>query len=422
MTLARFHIPGPLLLLALFVACDRHHPLAPGIEAAAGGQAGPTVPAPSNTNAVAASKSRIDVSWRDNSTNETGFEVHRSTTGPSGAFTLLTTTGANITSSSDVGLSALTQYCYKVRAFKTTGASKSYSDFSNTACATTPGPPPGPSSTNATPQSSSAVGVTWVDNSTTEDGFRVERSPSNAGPWETAATTGANLTSYNDGGRVTEQAVCYRVTAFNAQGDSPASNVDCTTPPAAPTDLKATGVDGPAIDLAWTDHSAVEAAYRVERSDNGAAFTTVGYLSANTTSYHDIYVNARTTYSYQVRAYKDGGFSGYSTVTSAETGACVPTSSTEICDNGLDDDCDGLIDASDPDCPLVQDCPCGGGYICGYDGFCYPSCHDGWADGDETDVDCGGPSCSARCGVGQTCAVNADCASGICAGVCQPIP
>jgi hypothetical protein len=422
MTLRRFAFACPALLLSfIFSGCDHKQPTAPSLEAAS--SASPSAPsAPSNTNAVAVSKSQIDVSWRDNATNETGFEVDRSTTGPGGAFVVLTTTGANVTASGDGGLTALTQYCYKVRAFKTTGRNTSYSLFSTTACATTLGPPLAPSSANAVPLSSSAVTVTWLDNSGTEDGFRVERSASNAGPWETAATTGPNVTSYNDVGRASEQPVCYRVTAFNAQGDSPASNVDCTTPPAAPTDLKATGVDAPAVDLAWTDQSAVEDGYRVERSDNGAAFTTVGYLSANITSYRDIYVNAKTAYAYQVRAYKDGAFSGYSNVASAETGACVPTSSTEICDNGLDDDCDGLIDASDPDCPLVQDCPCGGGYTCSYDGFCYPSCHDGVKDGYETDVDCGAAGCGVGCGVGQTCSVDADCASGICAGVCQPIP
>src|SRR5205085_8774031 len=136
----------------------------------------------------------------------------------------------------------------KIRSIKTAASSPSYSTFSTTAWTTTPGPPPAPSSANATPLSSSAVSITWVDNAATEDGFRVQRSASSAGPWETAATTGPNVTSYSDGGRASEQSVCYRVTAFNAPGDSPTSNVDCTTPPAAPTDLKATGVDGPAVD------------------------------------------------------------------------------------------------------------------------------------------------------------------------------
>src|SRR5438045_3268277 len=78
-----------------------------------------------------------------------------------------------------------------------------------------------PSTANATPRSSSAVSITWVDNAATEDGVRVQRSASSAGPWETAATTGPNVTSYSDGGRASEQSVCYRVTAFNAPGDSP---------------------------------------------------------------------------------------------------------------------------------------------------------------------------------------------------------
>src|SRR5207244_4930510 len=109
-------------------------------------------------------------------------------------------------------------------------------------------------SVTATLHDSSTIYITRGNNAATEDGIRVERSASSAGPWETAARTGPNVTSYSDGGRATEQSVCYRVTAFNAQGDSPASNVDCTAPPAAPTDLKATGMGGPAVDLAWTDH------------------------------------------------------------------------------------------------------------------------------------------------------------------------
>jgi len=33
---------------------------------------------------------------------------------------------------------------------------------------------------------------------------------------------------------------------------------------------------------------------------------------------------------------------------------------TEICDDGLDNDCDGLVDAADPDCAVAPACPCFG--------------------------------------------------------------
>jgi Tol biopolymer transport system component len=101
--------------------------------------------APSGTSAVAASETRIDLSWQDNSTNETGFEVHRSRTdsGGSGTFALLASTGAGLASYSDDGLDPSTDYCYKVRAVRATASGTGYSEFSATACATTPAPPPG---------------------------------------------------------------------------------------------------------------------------------------------------------------------------------------------------------------------------------------------------------------------------------------
>ncbi|MFO0757190.1 MAG: hypothetical protein U0359_11915 [Byssovorax sp.] len=46
------------------------------------------------------------------------------------------------------------------------------------------------------------------------------------------------------------------------------------------------------------------------------------------------------------------------------------------------------------------------------------SCNDG-KNGGETDVDCGGPSCSVKCGNGKACASGSDCQSGACVdGVC----
>ena len=81
-----------------------------------------TVSAPSDVRALSASESRIDLSWQDRSTNETGFEIHRSTSGATGSYTLLSGTAAQAVSWTDSGLNPSTGYCYKVRAVRTVGA------------------------------------------------------------------------------------------------------------------------------------------------------------------------------------------------------------------------------------------------------------------------------------------------------------
>ena len=240
--------------------------------------------------------------------------------------------------------------------------------------------------------------MSWVDNSTNESGFRVERSLNAGSTWTNAVTVGSNVASSQDPGRSNEQQVCYRVVAFNAGGDSPPSNADCTAPPAAPTELTATAeADQPAIDLAWKDNSAVEDGYEVLRDDGIFGRWLVANLPANTTSYRDASVGNNTTYEYHVRAKKDGGFSDRSEVASAEcVAADCPTS------------CNGNLDCGDL------------GFICGPDHLCVPHCGDGVQNGGESDVDCGGDECAARCVSGETCSVPGDCASGICYhGICQ---
>src|SRR5438876_3005549 len=136
--LHRLSLAG-LLLLVAFVGLDMTRP----VEFSASAASQPAAPnPPSNTHVVAVSDSRIDVSWQDNSANESGFEVHRSADGVNGVFTLVATTTAGVTARSDTGLNPSTQYCYKVRAFKTADGRTRYSGFSNTACATTLPPPP----------------------------------------------------------------------------------------------------------------------------------------------------------------------------------------------------------------------------------------------------------------------------------------
>jgi len=89
----------------------------------------PSVPvAPSNLVATAISTSQINLAFQDNSTNETGFVIERSSDG--NTFSPLATTAANITTYTDAGLVAGTTYYYRVKATNAQGDS-TYSNISN---------------------------------------------------------------------------------------------------------------------------------------------------------------------------------------------------------------------------------------------------------------------------------------------------
>lgn len=95
-----------------------------------------TPAAPSSLSANATSASQINLSWSDNANNETGFKLERKT-GSGGTWSQIATPGANTTSYSSTGLSASTQFFFRVRA--TNGAGDS--GYSNEANATTQAPP-----------------------------------------------------------------------------------------------------------------------------------------------------------------------------------------------------------------------------------------------------------------------------------------
>jgi len=90
----------------------------------------PVVPnAPTSLTATAQKKLRIQLAWKDNANNETGFKVERSVGGVT--WTEIATLGANVTSYSSTGLTAGTTYSYRVRAYNAAGNSA----YSNTASA-----------------------------------------------------------------------------------------------------------------------------------------------------------------------------------------------------------------------------------------------------------------------------------------------
>jgi subtilisin family serine protease len=92
----------------------------------------PPPEAPTTLAATALSKSRINLSWTDNSNIETSFRIDRKV--GSGSFLPYAEVGANVTAWSDTGLTSNTTYSYRVYARNEAGNSL----FSNVASAKTP--------------------------------------------------------------------------------------------------------------------------------------------------------------------------------------------------------------------------------------------------------------------------------------------
>src|SRR5205823_5850556 len=90
--------------------------------------------------AAAISSNQVQLAWTDNATNETSYEVQRSSDGVNFGVSF-GSMAANSTSMTDTALNPSTTYYYRVRCLNSSGAS----GYSNIASATTPGtssPPP----------------------------------------------------------------------------------------------------------------------------------------------------------------------------------------------------------------------------------------------------------------------------------------
>jgi fibronectin type 3 domain-containing protein len=122
------------------------------------------------------------------------------------------------TSYTDVGLANGTTYFYVVTAVNAIGESAN----SNQASATPQGPP---TALTATAVSNSQINLAWIDNSTNEDGFKIERCQGNGcTSFVQTAQVGASVTTYSNTGLASLTTYVYRVRAFNSLGNSAYSN------------------------------------------------------------------------------------------------------------------------------------------------------------------------------------------------------
>ncbi|MBK8050345.1 MAG: multicopper oxidase domain-containing protein [Anaerolineales bacterium] len=286
-----------------------------------------------------------DLTWADNSLNETGFTIQRAAD-PNFTTDLVTfeaSPGATSFTDPTIG-NALVLY-YRVFASNLVGDSVSYlapsigfptaampSDFSETVTlARLPGDPTG---LVATAISGSRIDLVWNDVAL-EQSYRIERALVTDGiPGAFSALVGvaADVTTFSDVTVSPNTTYAYQVVAVNTNGDSAPSNIaTATTPipiPATPANLTASALSPFQVDLAWVDLATDEDGFRVERAlvTGGVpeAFTVLATLGLDVAAYSDTAVTPGMSYAYRVVAFNGFGDSMPSNVATATTPVPVP--------------------------------------------------------------------------------------------------
>jgi len=340
--------------------------------------------APTNLSATAVSATQINLTWTDNSNNETSFKIERKT-GSGGTYVQIATTGASAEFFSNTGLTAGTTYFYRVRASNSSGNSA----YTNQASASTPAPdtiaPTTPTGLTATAVSPAQVDLSWTPSTDNVGvtGYYVEQCRG-------AGCTGFSLVQFIDNTApitfpahifiptpLPSTSNSFRVRAADAAGNFSAyssvtsvttpNGIPGATPPTVPSAVTATATRPDQINLQWL--SSTDAGDSRCPHDGGGGSSTVGYLvercqGANCGSFAaiqssdatplfgsqtcsvspgiqnatDFGLSASSSYSYRMRALtSDGRLSAYSNVVTATTPATqdltpptAPTSLTAI--------------------------------------------------------------------------------------------
>jgi hypothetical protein len=297
---------------------------------------GPVPAAPSNLSGAAdSSRSRVVLTWTDNSAAELEHRIERRPFENNG-WILVGTTGPDVLTFTDTTAVPEQHYYYRVYACNDSGCSRPSAE----ALVSTLTPPASPAAATATPFSGTIVDVRWADSSSNEQYFELaRRSRSAGGAWGSfvilTARPTPNSTSFRDTGLSAGTTYQYWVRACNSGGCSaPDTTNEVTTPtlPAAPTGFSATPVSPTAIRLAWTDASSNETYFQLTRrtlyaDGTWSPWQGLATTPADSTGYTNTTVPAGT-YEYRVRACNAAGCSAYAAAGAMAGAAPTPTNAT----------------------------------------------------------------------------------------------
>ena len=252
----------------------------------------------------------VDLAWIDNSNNEEGFRIERRFDG--GAFEEIGWTNEpeyRDKTTSEAG----DRYEYRIIAFNAAGAANP----SNIARAQLRLPDP-VSSLTAQFSNETEIHLQWGGQlSNIEDGIRIERSINGSGFVE-IGSVGADIDQFIDVSPILGSVHEYRVFAFNAAGDAPASNIATITPILVPIpilDIAAVQRPGTTtVDISWIENSDNEDGFRIERRSQGTEFGEIGVVGANSVGFTDASAAPGMIYEYRVLAFNIHGDSESSAI------------------------------------------------------------------------------------------------------------
>jgi len=182
-----------------------------------------------------------------------------------------------------------------------------------------------------TPSAGAPIKLQWVDVSSKETGYNLERNLKNSG-YSFLVTLPSDTTSYTDNISLQEgDMVAYKLYAVNSNGKSEPAILEFQIPLKAPTNLVVTKISG-GFRLTWQDNTSNEDGYEIWRQSGINNYEKIATVGKDVTVYDDTNLTSESFYYYKVRAYNNQGvYSVFSNEAFTQSSNSSTSSSSKKC-------------------------------------------------------------------------------------------
>ncbi len=263
---------------------------------------------PSNLQAFIKSDTLIELSWIDNCTFETGFEIEEAIN--DSIFSKIGEVDSNITNYNVIGQVDINKsYYFRVR----TKSKDGFSGYTNIAAAivllNTPDNP------DINFISDTAATLSWNDNNDFETGYVIEKQSYYGSYIVKEVPANTTETVVLDSFITGQYYVFYIYAKMGYIHGERAQFPFRTLQFSAPYNLTLTGINTNSLKLRWEYNHSFETGFIIERSTDGFLYTEIGRTSSH--SFTDNNLDTTYSYSYRVAAYSRYNKSDYSNKTDA---------------------------------------------------------------------------------------------------------